>query len=114
MGNVLQVGFNEDEQCISSRKCPPGYGILDDDETGKCYKNSDIKKCPDAYITHKDDECPKPIPPICHEGTTGTPPNCVIIEPPGEGELPPEDGRLLPPTLPTDEEPSEDNGSSGG
>lgn len=37
--------FNEDRQCIPIGKCPSGYGRLDDDETGKCYKNSDIKKC---------------------------------------------------------------------
>lgn len=52
--------FNENEQCIPIGKCPEGYGRLDDDETGKCYKNSDIKICPDGYITHKNRECPPP------------------------------------------------------
>jgi hypothetical protein len=52
--------FNENEQCIPIGKCPEGYGRLDDDETGKCYKNSDIKICPDGYITHKNSECPAP------------------------------------------------------
>jgi hypothetical protein len=52
--------FNENEQCIPIGKCPDGYGRLDDDETGKCYKNSDIKICPDGYITHKNSECPPP------------------------------------------------------
>lgn len=54
--------FNENEQCIPIGKCPDGYGRLDDDETGKCYKNSDIKICPDEYITHKNRECPPPYP----------------------------------------------------
>jgi hypothetical protein len=54
--------FNENEQCIPIGKCPDGYGRLDDDETGKCYKNSDIKICPDGYITHKNRECPPPYP----------------------------------------------------
>jgi len=39
---------------------------LDDDETGKWYKKSEIKTCPDGYITHKDDECPPETkPPLC-------------------------------------------------
>jgi hypothetical protein len=54
-------GFNENDQCIPTGKCPDGYGRLDDDETGKCYKNSDIKICPDGYITHKNRECPKTV-----------------------------------------------------
>ena len=67
-------GFNEDEQCIPHGECPSGYGRLDDDETGKCYKKSDIKTCPDGYITHKNQECPpeyQPVvePPICDENT---------------------------------------------
>src|ERR687891_1583415 len=52
--------FNEDGQCIPQGKCPDGYGRLDDDETGRCYKNSDIKICPDGYITHKNRECRPP------------------------------------------------------
>jgi hypothetical protein len=67
-------GFNDDEQCIPHGECPNGYGRLDDDETGTCYKKSDIKTCPDGYITHKNQECPpeyQPIadPPICDENT---------------------------------------------
>ena len=54
------LGFNDDDQCVPIGKCPPGYGRLDDDETGKCYKKSDIKKCPDGYIVHKNAKCPKP------------------------------------------------------
>jgi hypothetical protein len=54
-------GFNENDQCIPIGKCPDGYGRLDDDETGKCYKNSDIKICPDGYITNKNRECPKTV-----------------------------------------------------
>jgi hypothetical protein len=53
-------GFNENDQCVPTGKCPDGYGRLNDDETGKCYKNSDIKICPDGYITHKNSECPPP------------------------------------------------------
>jgi hypothetical protein len=34
------------------------YGRLDDDETGKCYKNSDIKTCPDGIHS----ECPPAYP----------------------------------------------------
>jgi hypothetical protein len=55
--------FNENAQCIPIGECPEGYGRLDDDETGKCYKNSEIQICPDGYITHIDRECPSPPPP---------------------------------------------------
>jgi hypothetical protein len=51
-------GFNDNDQCIPIGKCPDGYGRLDDDETGKCYKNSVIKICPDGYVTHKNEQCP--------------------------------------------------------
>lgn len=54
--------FNENEQCIPIGECPEGYGRLDDDETGKCYKNSDIKTCPDGYKTHINSECPPAYP----------------------------------------------------
>lgn len=50
--------FTDSDQCVPIGKCPDGYGRLDDDESGKCHNNSDIKVCPDEYITHKDDECP--------------------------------------------------------
>jgi hypothetical protein len=50
--------FNENNQCIPVGGCPDGYGRLDDDESGKCYKNSEIKTCPDGYITHKNFDCP--------------------------------------------------------
>lgn len=46
-------GFNDDDQCIPHGKCPSGYGRLDDDETGKCYKKSEIKTCPDGYNTQE-------------------------------------------------------------
>lgn len=75
-------GFNDDDQCIPHGKCPDGYGRLDDDETGKCYPQRDIKRCPDGYITHKNEECPpeyQPIiePPICDENT---PPGTTCID----------------------------------
>jgi hypothetical protein len=55
--------FNENAQCIPIGECPEGYRRLDDDETGKCYKNSEIQICPDGYITHINRECPSPPPP---------------------------------------------------
>ncbi|CAN5513385.1 hypothetical protein BH18THE2_BH18THE2_41660 [soil metagenome] len=104
-------GFNDDEQCIPHGKCPSGYGRLDDDETGKCYKKSEIKTCPDGYITHKDDECPPETkPPLCKPcGGELCPDVCLPPEPelpvcdentsPGElcrdeGDMPPPDDNL--------------------
>jgi hypothetical protein len=62
IGGTCPPGFslNENAQCIPTGECPEGYGRLDDDETGKCYKNSEIQICPDGYITHINRECPLP------------------------------------------------------
>jgi hypothetical protein len=62
---TCQPGFslNENVQCIPHGDCPKGYGRLDDDETGKCYKNNEIQICPDGYITHINRECPASPPP---------------------------------------------------
>jgi hypothetical protein len=54
--------FNEDERCIPDGKCPDGYGRLDDDETGRCYPERDIKRCPDGSIIHAREQCPIPQP----------------------------------------------------
>lgn len=102
-------GFNDDDQCIPHGKCPSGYGRLDDDETGTCYKKSDIKTCPDGYITHKNEECPPEYQPIGDPCLTSfgpppaycnqEPPPCDENTPPGEvcrdeGDLPPPDENL--------------------
>jgi hypothetical protein len=80
-------GFNDDDQCIPIGKCPDGYGRLDDDETGKCYKKSDIKTCPDGYVTHKDAECPKPIPSPSPTPTPAPTDYCVpYLMPPAQYE----------------------------
>jgi hypothetical protein len=83
--------FNENEQCIPIGKCPDGYGRLDDDETGKCYKNSDIKICPDGYITHKNRECPPPY-------TTPDPTPRPSPEPPTPCPIDDEGNEVCPPT----------------
>jgi hypothetical protein len=123
-------GFNDNDQCIPIGKCPDGYGRLDDDETGKCYKNSDIKTCPDGYITHKNEKCPKPSPTptptptdycvpylmspeqYAAECTSGpglvprpTPPICTDETP--EGQVCRNEGDLL--SDPDEVPPSEDN-----
>jgi hypothetical protein len=54
--------FNEDERCVPDGKCPDGYGRLDDDETGRCYPERDIKRCPDGSIIHAREQCPAPQP----------------------------------------------------
>jgi hypothetical protein len=99
-------GFNDDDQCIPHGKCPSGYGRLDDDETGKCYKKSEIKTCPDGYITHKNEECPPEYkPPVGDACLTsfGPPPLYCNEEPPvcdentPEGELCRDEGAMPPP-----------------
>jgi hypothetical protein len=93
--------FNENEQCIPIGKCPVGYGRLDDDETGKCYKNSEIQICPDGYVTHINRECPPPLPPtdepiICTmEISYGQGPCDEYYIPPGEDGKCPEDHRFI-------------------
>jgi hypothetical protein len=54
--------FNEDERCVPDGKCPNGYGRLDDDETGRCYPERDIKGCPDGSVIHAREQCPQPTP----------------------------------------------------
>jgi hypothetical protein len=54
-------GFNEDGQCIPQGKCPDGYSRLDDDETGRCYPERDMKRCPDGSVIHAGEQCPTPI-----------------------------------------------------
>lgn len=79
-------GFNEDEQCIPHGECPSGYGRLDDDETGTCYKKSDIKTCPDGYITHKNQECPPEYNPVLCKPCSGE--ACPDVCLPPEPEVP--------------------------
>jgi hypothetical protein len=43
-------GMNENDRCIPHGKCPDGYGRADDDETGKCFKKSELKRCDDGSI----------------------------------------------------------------
>jgi hypothetical protein len=120
--------FNENEQCIPIGKCPDGYGRLDDDETGKCYKNSDIKICPDGYITHKNRECrppyttPDPTPdpspepcPIDAQGNVVCPPTDELTPIPGPSPECPDAGpEVCGEELPPEEPPPGSNGDGDG
>jgi hypothetical protein len=68
--------FNEDERCVPDGKCPDGYGRLDDDETGRCYPERNIKRCPDGSVIHAREQCstPQPTPiPTQHTPTPESP-----------------------------------------
>jgi hypothetical protein len=67
-------GFNEDGQCIPQGKCPDGYGRLDNDETGRCYPERDMKRCPDGSVVHAREQCPTTtLTPTPEPTTTPTP-----------------------------------------
>jgi hypothetical protein len=66
--------FNEDGRCVPDGKCPDGYGRLDDDETGRCYPERDIKRCPDGSVRHAREQCPTTtLTPTPEPTTTPTP-----------------------------------------
>lgn len=115
-------GFNEDGQCIPHGKCPDGYGRLDDDETGRCYPERDIKSCPDGSVIHAREQCPTPTltptpEPTPEPTTTPTPEPTPTEEPPTTTEESEEGGTTTeePSTdTGTAEEPSTDGGTSEG
>ena len=125
-------GFNEDGQCIPHGKCPDGYGRLDDDETGRCYPERDIKRCPDGSVIHAREQCPTPTltptpeptptltptpEPTPEPTTTPTPEPTPTEEPPTTTEESEEGGTTTeePSTdTGTAEEPSTDGGTSEG
>lgn len=50
--------MNEDGNCHPGGSCPPGFSRVDDDETGTCFDDDDLQRCPDNSIRHEDEECP--------------------------------------------------------
>ena len=60
-------GLNDDDQCVPSGPCPSGHHRPNDDETGRCVPEKDLKQCEDGSRAHPDDQCPEePI--TCDEG----------------------------------------------
>src|SRR5918994_2189625 len=60
-------GLNDDDQCVPSGPCPSGHHRPNDDETGRCVPEKDLKQCEDGSWAHPDDQCPEePI--TCDEG----------------------------------------------
>jgi hypothetical protein len=58
-------GTNEAGQCFPLGPCPSGYHRANDDETGRCVPEKDLKQCEDGSWAHKTDLCPgdeEPIP----------------------------------------------------
>jgi hypothetical protein len=100
-------GFNEDGQCIPQGKCPDGYGRLDNDETGRCYPERDIKRCPDGSVIHAREQCPTPTP-------TPEPTSEPTPEPTSE-PTPTAPTTTTEPTAPTTtEEPTAETGTQEG
>jgi hypothetical protein len=96
-------GFNEDGQCIPQGKCPDGYGRLDNDETGRCYPERDIKRCPDGSVIHAREQCPIPQPTPTPQPTPESP----TPEPTPESPTP-EPTPESPTPEPTPESPTEE------
>jgi hypothetical protein len=73
-------GTNEAGQCFPLGKCPDGYHRANDDETGRCVPDKDLKQCEDGSWAHKDDNCPEEEPIICEPGFVDMGDGCVPIE----------------------------------
>ena len=78
--------MNEDGQCFPSGSCPDGYHRANDDETGACISEEDLKQCDDGSWAHPGDFCREEEPPIeCPEGTVPDPESPErCIEPPAD------------------------------
>jgi hypothetical protein len=62
-------GTNEAGQCFLLGPCPSGYHRANDDETGRCVPEKNLKQCEDGTWAHKTDLCPEdeepiPTPPV--------------------------------------------------
>ena len=51
-------GTNKAGQCFPLGPCPSGYHRANDDETGRCVPEKDLKQCEDGSWAHKTDLCP--------------------------------------------------------
>lgn len=65
--------MNEDGNCFPRGDCPDGYHRANDDETGACISEDDLRQCPDGSWGHASDDClgfgeeePEPI--TCEQG----------------------------------------------
>ena len=52
-------GTNEAGQCFPLGPCPSGYHRANDDETGRCVPEKDLKQCKDGTWAHETDLCPE-------------------------------------------------------
>jgi hypothetical protein len=57
-------GTNEDGQCFPRGDCPDGYHRANDDETGRCVPDDDLKQCEDGSWAYEDDTCPEDWEPV--------------------------------------------------
>jgi hypothetical protein len=92
-------GTNEAGQCFPLGDCPDGFHRANDDETGRCVPEDDLKQCEDGSWAHKDDQCPE-IEDPCDVDIP--PAGCEEVEPPlicQQGEEGGEDGRECPPPI---------------
>lgn len=49
--------MNEDGNCFPRGDCPDGYHRANDDETGACISEDDLRQCPDGSWGHVSDDC---------------------------------------------------------
>jgi hypothetical protein len=50
-------GTNEDDQCFKEGDCPEGYTRGDDDESGACFGQEEMVRCPDGSVLSPGWEC---------------------------------------------------------
>ena len=75
MGNVLKaLAMNEDGQCIPQRSCPDGFHRANDDETGRCIDEDELRQCENNGGWVEEGEfCPEDELPFCNEDRSNEP-----------------------------------------
>ena len=67
-------GRNEDGRCIPSERCPDGFHRANDDETGRCINEDELRECENNGGWVEEGEfCPEDELPFCNEDRSNEP-----------------------------------------
>ena len=66
--------MNEDGQCIPQQSCPEGFHRANDDETGRCIDEDELRQCENNGGWVEEGEfCPEDELPFCNEDRSNEP-----------------------------------------
>ena len=87
-------GMNEDGQCIPHGSCPEGFHRANDDETGRCIDEDELRQCENNGGWVEEGEfCPEDELPFCNEDRSNEP--CISGQEETEAEPECEEGFIL-------------------